>query len=457
MLSGSFHTVPMSDITIAPDRQRKELKGVEELAASIRSLGLIHPIVLTPDLQLVAGERRFRAHEFLGLTHIQAQLTTDLPREELEIIELEENVKRKDLTWTEDVIAVSRIHELKMQQEQEWNLTKTADALSLTVAAVSNRLLIKRYMDENEPLVVNADTYSVALNVARRKEQRKQESDDEAMDDTIGNFMAAPISVNKLPSASTPRGAALGKVASSEEKTELPIPKPAEDHPYLNIDFLEWAKSPLAEKKINFLHCDFPYGVSFDKYNRGATGTFGGYSDSKEAFERCMEALSLCMETHISPSAHIMFWFSGKLGLLYSAYQRLEAMGWTMNPTPLIWHRSDNSGILPDPQRGPRQVYEVCIFGNRGDRKVVQAVSNLYAHPKTKDIHASEKPRPMLQHFFRMFVDEFTVMLDPTMGSGNAVIAAEEMGAASALGLEALPEFYENAIAYRKRVKARVE
>jgi len=457
MLSGSFRTVPLSAITVAPDRQRKELKGVEELAASIRALGLIHPIIITPDFQLVAGERRFRAHEMLGLTHIQAQLTTELPREELEIIELEENVKRKDLTWNEDVIAVSRIHELKMRQEPEWSLTKTADALSLTAAAISNRLLIKRYMDEGEPLVINADTYSVALNVSRRKEQRKQESDDEAMDDTIGNFMAAPISVNKLSDATQPRGVAIGKVAAPGEEAELSLPPQAESHPYLNIDFLEWAKTPLVSKKINFLHCDFPYGISFDKHNGGASGTFGSYSDSKEAFERCMEALALCMETHVSPSAHIMFWFSGKLGLLYSAYQRLEAMGWTMNPTPLIWHRSDNSGILPDPQRGPRQVYEVCIFGNRGDRKVVQAVSNLYAHPKTKDIHASEKPRPMLQHFFRMFVDESTVMLDPTMGSGNAVIAAEGMGAASVLGLEALSEFYENAIAYRKRVKARDE
>jgi len=456
MLSGSFRTVPLSSITVAPDRQRKDLKGVEELAASIRTLGLIHPIVLTPDFQLVAGERRFRAHEFLGLTHIQAQLTTELPREELEIIELEENVKRKDLTWAEDVIAVSRIHELKMRQEADWSLTKTADALSLTGAAISNRLLIKRYMEAKEPLVCEADTYSVALNVARRKEQRKQEADDEDMDETIGEFMSAPISVNKLSNAVTPRGVALPKEVG-EAEPELQLPIAAEQHPYLNIDFLDWAKLPLTGRKVNFIHCDFPYGISYDKHNGGASGTFGGYADSKEAFERCMEALGLCMENHIAPSAHIMFWFSGKLGLLYSAYQRLEAMGWAMNPTPLIWHRSDNSGILPDPQRGPRQVYEVCLFGNRGDRKVVQAVSNLYGHPKTKDIHASEKPRPMLQHFFRMFVDESTVMLDPTMGSGNAVIAAEEMGAASVLGLEALPEFYENAIAYRKRVKARAD
>jgi DNA modification methylase len=130
-------------------------------------------------------------------------------------------------------------------------------------------------------------------------------------------------------------------------------------------------------------------------------------------------------------------------------------MGWKINPVPLIWHRNDNAGIMPDPQRGPRQVYEVCLFGARGDRKVVQPVSNLYAHPKTKEIHPSEKPRPMLQHFFRMFVDESTIMLDPTMGSGNSILAAEEASAKQVLGLEIDPEIYSSAVMYRNKVKRR--
>lgn len=120
MLSGSFRSFPVSSITIATDRQRKELTGINELAESIRSIGLIHPIVVTPDGVLVAGERRLRAHQELGLTHISVQFTTDIPREELEAIELEENVKRKALNWKEEVFAVARLHELKTQSESDW-------------------------------------------------------------------------------------------------------------------------------------------------------------------------------------------------------------------------------------------------------------------------------------------------------------------------------------------------
>ena len=58
----------------------------------------------------------------------------------------------------------------------------------------------------------------------------------------------------------------------------------------------------------------------------------------------------------------------------------------------------------------------------------------------------SEKVPDMLAHFFRMFVDESTKMLDPTMGSANAVRVAYEAGANYAMGLEISEEFYNRAL-----------
>jgi hypothetical protein len=51
-----------------------------------------------------------------------------------------------------------------------------------------------------------------------------------------------------------------------------------------------------------------------------------------------------------------------------------------------------------------------------------------------------------------MFVDEHSRVLDPTMGSGNAVVVAQDMGAETALGLEQDADFFANACAaYAKR------
>lgn len=443
MLSGSFRSYRIADITIAPDRQRRELTGIEELADSIRKIGLIHPVILNPEGVLVAGERRLRAHEHMGLTHILVQFTNELAKDELEAIELEENIKRKSLAWKEEVAAVSRIHTLRVAQDREWTADDTAELLSVSPSFVSKYLKVNEYILKGEELVVNSDNLVTAYNICLRKDQRAEEATNNEIDSAIDDILAKPMSVNPVP-----------KRAEGSDKLPMPEPK-QKPVPYLLADFREWAKQPYTGQKLNFLHCDFPYGINYDKHNGGATGLLGKYADTPELYLECLRALKTIMADRVADSAHLMFWLSARHEIVHQSRLALEGMGWKINPVPLIWHRSDNSGILPDPQRGPRQVYEVCLFGSRGDRKIVQAVSNLYAHPKTKEVHASEKPIAMLQHFFRMFVDESTVMLDPTMGSGNSVLAAEEAGAKSVLGLEALPEIYENACAYRGRVKRR--
>jgi DNA modification methylase len=121
--------------------------------------------------------------------------------------------------------------------------------------------------------------------------------------------------------------------------------------------------------------------------------------------------------------------------------------GFWVDPYPLIWHKSDNRGTLPDPSRGPRRVYEVAFLASHGDRKITTAVSNLFAHSIGADReHMSLKPVPVLQHFFRMFVDSNTRILDPTCGSGTSLVAARNLGATHFLGLEVDKDFHDLAV-----------
>ena len=123
-----------------------------------------------------------------------------------------------------------------------------------------------------------------------------------------------------------------------------------------------------------------------------------------------------------------------------------------LNPFPLVWHKTDNTGVIPDPNRGPRRIYETAFMGARGDRFIVEPVANVYGAPTTKIVHPSEKPEPMLRHFFRMFVDEHTKMFDPTCGGGSAVRASASLGAKSSVGWEIDPDFADAARKFRGRV-----
>jgi DNA modification methylase len=133
--------------------------------------------------------------------------------------------------------------------------------------------------------------------------------------------------------------------------------------------------------------------------------------------------------------------------------------GLTVNPYPLVWLKSDNAGIAPDPRRTPRQIYETALLCHRGERPIVRIVANAVAHPTEKSLHPSTKPEPVLQHFFTMLVDNTTRILDPTCGSGTALRVAEALGAEFVYGLDVDAEHVDNAsVALRKaRIRRNVK
>ena len=61
MTSGTFTSYPIGGITILPNRQRKELRNIEELAESIQRLGLINPITSPQMRESVVARAEDRA------------------------------------------------------------------------------------------------------------------------------------------------------------------------------------------------------------------------------------------------------------------------------------------------------------------------------------------------------------------------------------------------------------
>ena len=89
--------VPIQNIAVN-GRFRRDLGDLTSLTASIRDLGLLHPVVVTSDLRLIAGARRLEACRQLGWTDIPVHIV-DL--EDLLRAEHDENVVRKDFLPSE--------------------------------------------------------------------------------------------------------------------------------------------------------------------------------------------------------------------------------------------------------------------------------------------------------------------------------------------------------------------
>ncbi len=116
--------IPVESIDGNPFQPRTHFddQSLEELAASIRKLGIVQPLTVRESgggrYQLIAGERRLRAARLAGLTRVPAYIRTADDQAMLELA-LVENIQREDLDAVEVAISFQRlIEECKLTQEQ---------------------------------------------------------------------------------------------------------------------------------------------------------------------------------------------------------------------------------------------------------------------------------------------------------------------------------------------------
>ena len=138
--SSSINEVPVYQIKANPNQPRHDfsLEGLQELAESIRQIGIIQPITLRlmedGTYQIIAGERRWRASQMAGLTSIPAYIRT-VDDENMMQMALVENIQREDLNAIEIALAYQNLIE---------TFDLTQDRLSEMVG--KNRTTIANYL-----------------------------------------------------------------------------------------------------------------------------------------------------------------------------------------------------------------------------------------------------------------------------------------------------------------------
>ncbi|HET6631814.1 MAG TPA: ParB/RepB/Spo0J family partition protein [Rhodanobacteraceae bacterium] len=144
---GELRNLPVTAIQPGPWQPRRhwDEQRLAELAASIKSQGLIQPLVVRAidggRFELIAGERRWRAARQAGLDEVQALVKVVSDRA-VPAMALIENIQRENLTALEEAQALQRlIGEFDMTHQQ------AADAVGRSRAAVSNLLRLLELPD----------------------------------------------------------------------------------------------------------------------------------------------------------------------------------------------------------------------------------------------------------------------------------------------------------------------
>ena len=146
--SSTINEVDINLIDANPDQPRRDFdqKGLEELASSIKELGIIQPITLREmeggRFQIIAGERRWRASQLIGMKAIPAYIRTISDETVMELA-LVENIQREDLNAIEIALAYQHLLDTEGMTQD-----KVSERVGKNRAAISNNLRLLRLTEQ---------------------------------------------------------------------------------------------------------------------------------------------------------------------------------------------------------------------------------------------------------------------------------------------------------------------
>lgn len=154
---GELRKVPVEFLRPGKYQPRKDMSpdALEDLAASIRSQGVIQPIVVREisqdNYEIIAGERRWRASQLARLEVIPC-LVKDVPDEAAVAIALIENIQREDLNAMEEAQALDRL-----MVEFELTHQEVATAVGKSRTTVTNLLRLNNLNDDVKLMLEHGD------------------------------------------------------------------------------------------------------------------------------------------------------------------------------------------------------------------------------------------------------------------------------------------------------------
>lgn len=388
-----LHKVLVSDVKVKKGRQRSEMGDMEGLAESLLKHGQMFPILLNRENQLIAGERRLEAHKMNGMLYIDAVYREEMDELDLEELELEENIQRKQLTWQEQNAAIARLHQLRMKRDPNWTQAQTAalikdpDAVAPQQRDVSEALTLEKMM-AMFPEIKQAKSKSKALNLARN----------------LASQVNKIVDVRERPKLYQEIGEKL-----------------------YHGDSVEVIKQ-FENESIDCIITDPPFGVDYDKQMAGSVRSADAYKDDAELYEHILTMVPDLYRV-LRPDSFCI-WFFG-----ISWYERVKHVfrqaGFTVDEIPLMWNRSRGRTFTTSPKHLFAKGYDVALHAFKGDPTIVRKRHNVFDFEPVSTAEREltvERPIELYEELIKSLTIPGQVVADFFVGSGSCPAAAVKNG-----------------------------
>ena len=468
-----METIPLKDV-IVEDRLREDLGEVDELAESIRDHGLMQPIVIDDQNNLIAGGRRYTAFTLLATNEVESPDPTKyltipyvrlgtLSPAKRRLLELEENVRRKDMTWQEQVIGLAEYHRLAereaFREGEEWTQKMTGGLVGLSQASVSIALMVAKELKNPESEYHNCGSLRDAIQLktmkkldeaAKEQLRRIQLRQEQA----IKNQTLAKAQVQVTPteiaqvSLSPAIMGEMNRRTDEQLLTARPALIPLEDiaRMYLHGNCIELIPQIAKTQVINHIICDPPFGIDMDNLEEKNVERVVDEHQVAANLELLQDFLKVSYD-NIAQDGFLCMWYD--LDHHEKIAQWAAKIGWKVCRWPLVWCKTSpcrNSAA----QYNITKSTEVCYFFRRSEASFIKAKqprNYILSDAVRSATHPFVKPRIVWQYCIDTVSTEKQTILDPFAGEGSG-LAAIFNSRRIPLGIELKKEHIANGLNY---------
>ena len=424
MIQARTEMIAIIDIKVS-DRARTEMGSVGELCTSIQKFGLLNPIIIDQYMNLHCGERRLRAFKELKLEFIPCRFIENLSEVEKLEVELDENIRRKELTWTEELFLKEKITRKWQELEPKTTLETIASRLNMSDDVLKTDLFLVKSCKDNPELQTEKEK-TAALRKAR-----------EIQNIAIRNLMVqASGAVKSVPTLPN-----LEQTNSELSQTPVYTNQYTKDNITIyNDDCLNILKA-IQTESVDCIISDPPYGVDFDG-NSDFQNWLSTFRDDHEfVFTTLLPPILTELYRVLKPDGHFYFFYAM---IHHQRFLELvKSVGFKPQYVPLIWWKGAQSGL----KERYRMDYEPVLFGGKcGGRRLTQPASTVqsYQNPTNK-LHPAEKPVSLLEYYITQSTIEGEVVLDCFAGSGSTILAAFNQNRVG-IGIEKEKQWFDVAV-----------
>jgi ParB/RepB/Spo0J family partition protein len=312
------------------NRHRRDLGDINELAASIAAIGLLHPIVVTPDGKLIAGERRLEAAKLLGWINVPVNLV-DI--DSIARGELAENACRKDFTPSE-LVAIARTVE---QRERELARER------MTLGKISTGSTGKSRDKVAEPLGLSGKTLEKACDVVEAAQREP---------DKFGHLVEEMGATRKVDRAFKQ----LQNIVRQEEHAKRI------EHGCTVSDLITLADSG---KRFSAIYADPPW--LWETWG-GASGKIHTAVDNHYGTSTIEEIAKLPVARLAADDCALVLWCTWPHIAIGTHIEIIQAWGFKPSTAAFLWVKQNPSGEGLHTGNGyyTRSNSEVCLIATKG-------------------------------------------------------------------------------------------